>query len=179
MPEPGESAVDGAPSERWRPEFEDYEEIRRLKARYCRFVDEQQWKGLRDLFTDDCTFEMGVPADSSRFPVPPWTGLRAGSADHFVELVQDRLSSCLTVHQVHAPDIELAKAQEATGVWSLYDEVRQLVYPDRPSFRGHGRYRETYRRTRQGWQFASVRMERIWMERLPFEAFPSSDVGGI
>jgi hypothetical protein len=178
MPESAASAEGGAPRKRWRPGFEDYEQIRRLKARYCRFVDEQQWQALRDLFTDDCTFEMGVPADSNRFPVPAWTGLCASSADHFVELVQDRLSSCLTVHQVHAPDIELADAQQAAGVWGLYDEVRQLVHPDRPSFRGHGRYRETYRRTRQGWLFASVRMERIWMERLPFEAFPSPDDGG-
>jgi hypothetical protein len=158
--------------------FEDYEDLRRLKARYCRFVDEQRWDSLRGLFTDDCVFHMGVPADVNRFAVPSWTGLHADSADRFVELVRDRLSPCLTIHQVHAPDIELVDPDHATGVWTLYDEVRQLQDPDRPSFRGHGRYRETYRRAPRGWLISSVRMERMWMERLTLDPFTARDHGG-
>ena len=35
----------------------DLEQIRQLKARYCRFIDTKQWQLLRTLFTDGARFE--------------------------------------------------------------------------------------------------------------------------
>jgi 3-phenylpropionate/cinnamic acid dioxygenase small subunit len=36
----------------------DLERIKRLKARYFRFLDEQNWAGWGDLFTEDARFDL-------------------------------------------------------------------------------------------------------------------------
>jgi 3-phenylpropionate/cinnamic acid dioxygenase small subunit len=36
----------------------DLEEIKQLKARYCRLVDAKEWAGFRTLFADDAVFDL-------------------------------------------------------------------------------------------------------------------------
>src|SRR3546814_20604888 len=35
-----------------------YEDIRAVKARYCRFLDTKNWQGLADLFTEDAVLDV-------------------------------------------------------------------------------------------------------------------------
>jgi hypothetical protein len=44
------------------------EAIRRLKARYCRFLDTKDWDGYRQLFTDDVTPAVPAAAEAARHP---------------------------------------------------------------------------------------------------------------
>ena len=45
-------------------------------------------------------------------------------ADDFVAFTHKSLGNRATVHQVHAPEIELTSATTARGIWALEDVVR-------------------------------------------------------
>ena len=46
----------------------DLEQIRELKARYCRFIDTKQWQLLRSLFTDGADSKGSVPRPRALMP---------------------------------------------------------------------------------------------------------------
>ena len=84
----------------------DVEAIKQLKARYCRLLDTKDWAGWRDIFTDDFVSD-----------TTPSGGVLITGADEFVAFLQSTLGkpSQPTVHQVHAPEIELTSPSTATG----------------------------------------------------------------
>lgn len=125
----------------------EIEAIKQLKARYCRYLDTKRWDDWRLLFTDDFI------SDTS-----PSGGKRIDGADEFVAYVRGTLASQPTVHQVHAPEIELASMTTATGVWALEDVVRlgpglNLI--------GRGHYHETYEKVDGRWQIKTSTLTRL------------------
>jgi hypothetical protein len=139
------------------------DEIKRMKARYFRLVDDKQWTDLRELLTDNARFE---------FP-----GLGSfDDPDSCIEGIRSALTGTLTVHHGHTPEIDVTGHDTATGVWLLADHVIReegstgIVpgYPEefRPGHRGYGRYYETYRHQFDGWRIASLRFQRILIEPL-------------
>jgi hypothetical protein len=129
------------------------EEIKHMKARYFRYVDEQNWDAFRSLFCSDAHFEVFFGTIES--------------ADEFVKIVRDYLEGGLSIHQGHMPEIEILSETEATGIWALFDHIEVLDNQKRPSFYGYGRYWEKYRRREDGWRISSMRMERLREIRLP------------
>ena len=87
------------------------EEIKRLKAAYCRYLDTKQWQRLRALFADDTVFE--------GFGSAP-TG---SNADQFVAGITARLTDAVTIHHCHMPEIEFTAPGRARGVWAMMDLV--------------------------------------------------------
>jgi 3-phenylpropionate/cinnamic acid dioxygenase small subunit len=81
------------------------EEIKRLKAHYCRLLDTKRWEEWGELFTEDAQL---------------WSG--SGEADviqgrsEIVRRVSEALKEAITVHQVTMPDIEITQAANATKV---------------------------------------------------------------
>lgn len=135
------------------------EEIKRLKARYTRFVDTARFDDLRALFTDDAEFDL---AAQGRF-----TG-----ADAMVAGMRERRRTQhrRTVHHCHTPEIDVLSADEATGIWAMSDIVE--VEPrdgsgERQAFVGWGHYHERYRREAGVWRIASLRIERLRIDVLP------------
>ncbi|WP_264991302.1 nuclear transport factor 2 family protein, partial [Mycobacterium kiyosense] len=108
----------------------EVELIKQLKARYCRYLDTKRWDEWRALFADDFV------SDTS-----PSGGKRITGADEFVSYVRGTLGTQPTVHQVHAPEIELTSPTTAAGVWALEDVVR--LAPG-VNLNGFGHYQETY-----------------------------------
>lgn len=133
----------------------DIEEIRRLKARYFRFLDGKNWDGWRDeVFTAD------VRMDVMDDPAQIVTGIDAAIA-----LVKGAVQPATTVHHGFMPEIELTGPDTATGVWAMQDLV---VWPaDAPlggkytRLEGAGHYIETYARRPDGWRISSVRLTRL------------------
>ena len=123
------------------------EAIKQLKARYCRYLDTKRWDDWRRLFTDDFV------SDTS-----PSGGKLITGADEFVSYVRGMLGDNPTVHQVHAPEIELTTATSATGIWALQDVVRL-----RPgiNLEGYGHYHETYEKTDAGWLIKTSTLTRL------------------
>ncbi|MCK5751406.1 MAG: nuclear transport factor 2 family protein [Mycobacterium sp.] len=127
----------------------EVEAIKQLKARYCRLLDTKQWNEWRALFADDFV------SDTS-----PSGGTVITGADEFVDFVRKNLGkpSQPTVHQVHAPEIELVTATEATGVWALNDVVRLA---SGLNLNGYGHYHETYVKVDGRWQFKTSTLTRL------------------
>ena len=125
----------------------EIEAIKRLKSRYCRYLDTKDWAAWRALFTDDFV------SDTSRAGGKIITG-----ADEFVAFTRKSLRSQPTVHQVHAPDIELDSPTTAHGVWALEDVVR---FGPGVNLRGYGHYTETYEKVDGGWLIASSMLTRL------------------
>ncbi|KIU17234.1 nuclear transport factor 2 family protein [Mycolicibacterium llatzerense] len=127
----------------------DVEAIKQLKARYCRLLDTKDWAAWRDLFTDDFV------SDTSQVG-----GKMVRGADEFVAFLQRTLGkpSQPTVHQVHAPEIELTSPSTATGVWALNDVVR--LAPG-VNLQGYGHYHETYEKTDGQWRIKTSTLTRL------------------
>ena len=130
--------------------IEDLEEIKLLKARYCRYVDTKDWAGYRSLMVDDYSLD----SDG---------GLHEG-ADAVVAFVEAALGTATTVHQVHTPEIDFTDADHATGVWAMQDVV--VIPGENGPFQlnGTGHYHEEYVRTADGWRLQTTRESRLHVE---------------
>ncbi|BBY29049.1 nuclear transport factor 2 family protein [Mycolicibacterium sediminis] len=128
----------------------DVEAITRLKARYCRLLDTKDWAGWRNLFTDD--FVSDTSSSGGKVIV---------GADEFVAFTRRSLRAQPTVHQVHAPEIEVTSATTARGVWALEDVVR--LGPG-VNLRGYGHYSETYEKADGTWRISTSTLTRLRMD---------------
>ncbi|WP_102142920.1 nuclear transport factor 2 family protein [Mycobacterium hubeiense] len=125
----------------------DIEALKQLKARYCRYLDTKDWQAWRRLFADDFL------SDTSEAG-----GTVIHGADDFVAFTRKSLRDQATVHQVHAPEIEVTSATTARGVWALEDVVR--LAPG-VNLRGYGHYTETYEKVDGQWRFTSSKLTRL------------------
>ncbi|UXA20688.1 nuclear transport factor 2 family protein [Mycobacterium sp. SMC-4] len=125
----------------------ELEEIKQLKARYCRLLDTKKWAEWRMLFADD------FRSDTS-----PAGGKLIVGADDFVAFTRRSVGERATVHQVHAPEIEFTSTTTARAIWALEDVVR--LAPG-VNLRGYGHYHETYEKVDGQWYFTSSTLTRI------------------
>lgn len=127
----------------------EIEALKQLKARYCRFLDAKDWTAWRGLFADDF---IGDTSEAS--------GKRIEGADAFVAFVRKTLGAAhrVTVHQVHAPEIELTSDRTARGIWALEDVVR---FAPGLGMRGYGHYHETYEKIDGQWRIKSSKLTRL------------------
>ena len=128
-------------------ELLEIEAIKQLKARYCRYLDTKDWAGWRQLFADDFV------SDTSESGGKIITG-----ADDFVAFTRKSLRNQATVHQVHAPEIELVSPTTARGIWALEDVVR---FGPGVNLRGYGHYTETYEKSGDRWLITSSTLTRL------------------
>lgn len=134
------------------------EEIKKLKARYFRFVDTKHWDDLKALFTPDARFDgesagMGAIADRDAF----LDGCKAG------------LTHCVSVHHGHCPEIELTSASTATGIWPMEDMLRWDENSGSPvrTLHGFGHYFEDYAKVGGDWKIASWKLTRLRVDTTP------------
>lgn len=127
----------------------EIEAIKQLKARYCRYLDSKDWAAWRTVFTDDF---VGDTSEAG--------GKRITGADEFVAFVKQTLgkASQPTVHQVHAPEIEVTSSTTARGIWALNDVVR--LAPGL-NLNGYGHYDETYVKAYGQWRIKTSKLTRL------------------
>ena len=127
----------------------EIELIKQLKARYCRYLDTKDWSAWRDIFTDDFVSDTAEAG-----------GQVIVGADEFVAYIRKTLGKPTqpTVHQVHAPEIELLSATIAQGVWALEDVVR--LAPG-VNLKGYGHYHETYEKIDGKWYIKTSKLTRL------------------
>jgi hypothetical protein len=125
------------------------EAIKRLKARYCRYLDTKDWAAWRAIFTHDFVSDT---TDAG--------GKLIIGADEFVAFTRKSIGrpSQATAHQVHAPEIELTSATAARGVWALQDVVR---FGPGVTLVGYGHYHETYENVAGQWLIKSSKLTRL------------------
>ena len=124
--------------------LEDIQEIKKLKARYCAYCDDNyDADGLAGLFTEDAVWDGGIRGRAEG---------KDGIRDFFSKAPQ-RLSFAL--HRVVNPIIEVEE-DEAKGTWYLfqsctYDQGNQAVW-------GSARYDEEYLRVDGEWKFRRLEL---------------------
>lgn len=134
------------------------EDIRVVKARYCRLLDSKDWSGFAALFTEDAV--MDVREDTGN---PPITGVAA-----IIAQVRFAVDAAATSHQVHTPEIGLDGQDAARGIWAMQDRVvwqmGKSPIPGVASITGYGQYHETYRREDGIWKIAALRLSRFHVD---------------
>jgi hypothetical protein len=125
----------------------EIEAIKQVKARYCRYLDTKDWQAWRGLFVDDFVSDTAEAG-----------GKLIVGADEFVAFTRESLRNRATVHQVHAPEIELTSATTARAIWALEDVVR--LGPG-VNLRGYGHYHEAYEKINGRWLFTSSKLTRL------------------
>src|ERR1700741_2823708 len=81
-----------------------FEEIRAVKARYCRFLDTKDWESLAELFTIDAVLD--VRQDTGQEPFI--------ARDLLIEHTRRGVIHAKSAHQVHTPEISFLRPDEAT-----------------------------------------------------------------
>ncbi|MDQ0029934.1 nuclear transport factor 2 family protein [Arthrobacter bambusae] len=150
---------------------DDYEDVRRLKARYFRYIDLKRWERLRSLFSRDARI-LGFsfsPAD----------------VDTFVDAVSAYMAGVVSIHQGFMPELEATSDNSIRGIWSMFDQLtwepgsrehEDFGLQGSWGFRGFGHYEEEYVRAGQGWRISHLRLSRLRMEPLagPEHHLPAS-----
>jgi hypothetical protein len=129
------------------------EEIRRLRARYFRFVDTKDWPGFAGLFADDS--EMSFPDDVA--------GLVLRGPRNIADAVGSSLADVSTVHHGHMGEIDIPAADRATGIWAMEDQLWFGPQSSMPNMRlhGYGHYYDDYVSADGQWLFARVVLRRL------------------
>jgi SnoaL-like domain len=136
------------------------EDIKQLKARYCRAIDEDRLSDWREIFSADAVVMTPEAPEQ-----PQIIGI-----DRIVELAETVLAGTTRVHHLHAPEITIVGDEEATGIWALEDNLywkseKTNMFGAKRHFRGFGHYREKYRKTPAGWRITEMALSRVYMER--------------
>jgi hypothetical protein len=131
------------------------ENIKQLKARYFRLIDQRRWAEWGEVFTTDAVME-----------VPDVDTLYRGRAE-IVAKVSEVLAGATTCHHGHMPEITITSPGTATGTWAMFDYVEWPSHDDRRNgVTGYGHYSESYVVEDARWRIASLRLDRIRLDPL-------------
>ena len=88
-----------------------------------------------------------------------------------IEQIRFAVIDAASSHQVHTPEITLAHDDTAQGVWAMQDRVvwqsGKSPIPGVASITGYGQYHESYRKSDDGWKFASLKLTRFHVDMHP------------
>jgi uncharacterized protein (TIGR02246 family) len=134
----------------------DLEEIKGLKARYFRTLDQKDWNGFAQVFARDAVLEV------------PEANMVQRGRDAIAASVSKVVSGARTVHHGHMPEIELTGPDTARGTWAMFDYVEWPASETkrRTGLQGYGHYREEYVREDGQWRIARLRLERLRIDPL-------------
>ncbi len=135
--------------------MDDYEAIRQLKARYCRFLDTKDYEAWRALFAPDVVVKLDMAISTGGADgqtAPDLNGL-----DEFVPVVLGGVEHAQTKHHVHTPEIDLTSDTTASAIWAMED---LLLFADGGELFGAGHYHETYEKRDGGWVITSLHLTR-------------------
>jgi len=119
----------------------EIEAIRELKGDYWWYVDNKDWKALREIVTDDYQWYFEGK-------------LLYKNGDEFLEMVKGTLEGVITAHQGHQYKVEITGPTTAKGRWMLNDTLRSKEMEIRDH--GFGYYLEEYEKSKDGrWRIKS------------------------
>lgn len=131
--------------------LEAKEAIRELRYAYCYRLDDRDWEGFLELFTDDATLDYGG--------LGTYEG-RDGVREFAEEFVAEHLDA--TAHAVHngVVDVDTDGGDDiATGRWYVTSLI--TLGGGTSGFR-MGQYEERYRRCDDGWRIESLQLRFVY-----------------
>jgi hypothetical protein len=141
------------------------EEIRRLKYRYLRGVDQKRWEQLESTLTEDAVADYGTRTMGKPLVL---TGRAA-----ILEFMRQNLGGdgIITFHFAGQPEIDI-DGDTATGIWAFEDTV--IVKEQRLIIRGAAYYEEEYVRVPgDGWRIRHIAYKRLYETMESMDDTPS------
>lgn len=125
------------------------EDIKNLKARRIRAMDEKRWADYEAMHAEDHVSETYAGGE-------PAVGAKANTAR-----LAKVLGHITSVHHAHTPEISFSSGTTAEGVWAMEDMLFWKQGEESHWLHGYGHYHEKYRKGANGWQFVHRRLTRI------------------
>jgi hypothetical protein len=131
------------------------EDIKTLRAKYCRSIDSHNFDRLREVLTEDFLLDMSPTGKVLGSEVQPIEG-----RETVIGMMHKAFAPMkMLLHIVTIPEIEFQDEARATGVWRQETFIKET----RPELPGLGlayaTVFDTYRKEAEGWRIASVRVE--------------------
>lgn len=139
------------------------EDIRQLKYRYLRGVDQKAWDELADTLTVDAVADYGTPAMGDR--------LLLTGRDAIVTFLRENLGpQLISVHAAGHPEITV-NGGHARGRWAFTDLIIATEY--RLMIQGAAFYQDEYVRGEDGtWRISRTGYERTYEATLSLDDLP-------
>ena len=132
----------------------DKDAIERVKYRYLRALDTKDWEGLAATLADDVTGDYGGR-------------LHFTNRTELVDYMRSSVGpGVITEHRVAHPEITV-DGDEAFATWYLQDRV--IVAEFNFMLIGAAFYRDTYRRTPEGWKISATGYDRTYEATMSLE----------
>jgi SnoaL-like domain len=140
------------------------EEIRQLKYRYLRCVDQKLWDEMADVFTEAATVDYGTHV----YGKP----LKLAGRDQIIAFFRAKLGpEIITVHAAGQPEITV-DGDKASGTWRFEDTV--IATEHRVAIAGAAFYQDRYERGPDGaWRIAHTGYVRIYEAMMSLDDLPS------
>ena len=140
------------------------EEIRQLKFRYLRCVDQKLWDEMADVFTENATVDYGTRA----YGKP----LKLDGRDEIIGFFRTALGpEIITVHAAGQPEITV-DGDNASGTWRFEDKV--IATEHRVLITGAAFYQDRYERGADGaWRIAHTGYVRTYEAMMSLDDLPS------
>jgi glycine/D-amino acid oxidase-like deaminating enzyme len=132
----------------------DIEQIKKLKAKYLRLMDQRRWDEWIELFAEESTIR--VTLSDQEFCL--WRGkaeILAGNSGHN--------SGNVSIHHGQTPDIDIRGGDRATGFWQLQDTYLRAGRKDE-SF---GYYEDEYVKVDGAWKIRAINCHLYPAQPLP------------
>ena len=131
--------------------MDDVEEIKKLKARYFRSLDSQDWETYAGVFAEDCVVDLRRAH-----------GELYNGREEFAAYARS-LTFVQSVHHGHMPEIEITSPTTARGIWAMQDFLKMpegspLGFK---SLVGWGHYTETYELVDGEWKIKTLVLTRL------------------
>ena len=140
------------------------EQIKQLKARYCRTVDTKDWASCEALFASDFVGESGASTGKpSGWDLKDLglgvigAGQMKGGAS-WVERARKNIGENISLHHAMLPEIELISSTTARAVWAVHFGVRGVKGAPFRTMDGHGHYYDTYELIAARWIIKSMKL---------------------
>lgn len=130
------------------------EEIRRLKARRDRALDQKDWE------TFEATHWPEHVSDIDDLDAPK-------TIAETVRDMSSHLANVDTTHHSHSPDITFTSPTEAVGIWMMEDMLHWNQGEEAHWLHGYGYYHETYEQRAGEWRVIHRRLERHHVQTSP------------
>jgi hypothetical protein len=124
------------------------EDIKRLKARRIRAMDEKDWQ------TYEALHAPGHVSDT--YGGSPSIGARENG-----ERLSRLLAGVTSIHHAFLPEISFVSDVEARGVWAMEDRLFWKQGEEDHWLHGFGHYHERYEKRERGWLFTYRRLTRL------------------
>lgn len=131
------------------------EDIKLLRAKYCRSIDSHNFDRLYDVLTEDFLLDMSPTGKVLGTEVKPISG-----RETVIGMMHKAFAPLeMLLHIVTIPEIEFQDETHATGVWRQETFIKE-TRADLPGLGlAYATVFDTYRKEPEGWRIASVKVE--------------------